>query len=255
MRLPVGTVWVHHSVTTPTDDPFADFRVVDRIHQQQLGGVAYSYLIHPDGTIGEGQGTNIGAHTLDWNDRAFGICFIGNYMDVEPSAAAIDAFRWLRDDLAATGLLLAGIYPTGGHRDAPGNSTACPGNLLEQAIPALREPYSPTPPVKDHDMIVAVGRTVFGVPIAFLVSGGRTFRTFNGPEGAYGIPQDALDWMAQPGRSAVQYVYVDSQIVDQLLAPWPATPGPAPEPGTLTPQQQAAVAAGIQSGIQLDSAF
>lgn len=255
MRLPVSVLWAHHSVTIPTDDAFADFRVVDRIHQQQLGGVAYSYLIHPNGTIGEGQGTNIGAHTLDWNDRSFGVCFIGNYMIAEPSTEAIGAFRWLRDDMVATGLLVPGIYPTGGHRDAPGNSTACPGDLLELALPALREPYSPAPKLTETEMIIAIGRTVFGVAIAFLVSGGRVLRTFNGPEGAYGIPQDALDWKAQPGRDAVAYVYVDGDLVNTLMAPWPTAPGLAPDPGTLTVEQKAAIAAGIQSGSLLDSAF
>lgn len=255
MRLPAADLWAHHSVTVATDDAFADFRVVDRIHQQQLGGVAYSYLIHPNGTIGEGQGTNIGAHTLGWNDRAFGVCFIGNYMNDTPTSTAIDAFRWLRDDMIGTGLLVPGIYPTGGHRDAPGNSTACPGDRLELALPALREPYSPTPNLTEPDMTIVIGRTAFGVPIAFLVTGGRVLRTFNGPEGAYGIPQDALDWKAQPGRDAVVYVYVDTEIVNTLLAPWPTPPGPAPDPGTLTPEQKAAIAAGIQSGSLLDSAF
>lgn len=103
-------------------------------------------------------------------------------------------------------------------------------------------------------MNVVVGRTVFGVAIAFLLSGGRVLRTFQGPEGAYGIPQDALDWKAQPGREAVKYVYVDTELVNVLLQPWPGT-APSPEPGGLTPQQQAAVDAGIQSGKALDSAF
>lgn len=255
MRLPAVALWVHHSVTNPTDDAFADFRVIDRIHQADLGGIAYSYVIHPNGTIGEGQGFSIGAHTYGWNDRSFGICFVGNYMETDLSAEAIQAFRWLRDDLAASGMLGEGLMPTGGHRDAPGNSTACPGNMAEAQLDALREPYGPQPTQEEDQMIVVVGRTAFGVSIAFLVSGGRVFRTFNGPEGAYGIPQDALDWMAQPGRGAVKYVYVDTEIVNQLLAPWPAAPGPAPEPGGLTPAQQAAVDAGIASGRSLDQAF
>ena len=145
--------------------------------------------------------------------------------------------------------------PTGGHRDAPGNSTACPGNMAETQLDALREPYGPEPTLEVHDMVISVGRTTFGVAIAFLLSGGRVLRTFNGPEGAYGIPQDALDWKAQPGREAVKYVYVDTELVNTLLAPWPGSPGPAPEPGGLTPAQQAAVDAGIASGRNLESAF
>lgn len=255
MRLPAVAVWVHHSVTVPTDDPFADFRTIDRIHRQTLGGVAYSYLIHPNGTIGEGQGTNIGAHTADWNDRSFGVCFVGNYTDVEPSVESIRSFRWLRDDLAARTLVQPGIYPTGGHRDAPGNATACPGNLLEAALPDLRQPYEPQPSPEEDSMFIAVGRTVFGVAVAFLASGGRVLRTFTGPEGAYSIPTDALDWKAQPGRDAVPFIYIDPELVAVFAAPWPAPPGPAPEPGTLTPAQQAAVAAGIQSGQQLAAEF
>lgn len=253
MRLPAEALWIHHSVTNPTDDAFADFRVIDRIHQN-LGGIAYSYVIHPNGTIGEGQGFSIGAHTGGWNDRSFGVCFVGNYMEVDLLPEAIQSFRWLRDDLAASGVLGPGIMPTGGHRDAPGNSTACPGNMAEAQLDQLREPYGPAPTLEGDEMIMVVGRTVFGAAIAFLLSGGRVLRTFNGPEGAYGIPQDALDWKAQPGREAVKYVYVDTELVNVLLQPWPAG-GPAPEPGGLTPQQQAAVDAGIQSGKALDSAF
>jgi len=104
-----------------------------------------------------------------------------------------------------------------------------------------------------HDMVVAVGKTVYGAAIAFLLSGGRVLRPFTGPEGAYGIPTDALDWKAQPGRDAVPYVFVDPETVTVLLAPWPSTT--PPEPGSLTPEQHAAINAGIQSGAQLDQVF
>lgn len=104
-----------------------------------------------------------------------------------------------------------------------------------------------------HDMVISVGRTVFGVSIAFLLSGGRVLRTFNGPEGAYGIPTDALDWRAQAGRDAVPYVYVDSETVNVLLTPWPPTSGGSE--GGITPAQQAAVSQGIAAGQALDTAF
>lgn len=263
--LPAQAIWVHHSVTTPTGDPFADFQVLDRIGRSQgHGGISYSWVIHPDGTIGEGQGTGRGAHTggqggcngspWGWNACSFGICFVGDYTTLEPTPTSIQSFRWLRDHLAATGLLAPGIYPTGGHRDAPGNSTACPGNNLEAALEQLRQPYDqPTTP-EVPDMVITVGKTIYGVAIAFLISGGRVLRTFTGPEAAYGIPQDALDWKAQPGRDAVPYVYVDTDIVSQLVAPWPA-PTPTPGPGGLTAAQQQAIDAGITSGRQLDAAF
>lgn len=264
--LPAQAVWVHHSVTNPTSDAFADFQVLDRIGLSQgHGGISYSWVIHPDGTIGEGQATNRGAHTggqggcngspWGWNACSFGICFVGNYMELSPTAESISSFQWLRDYLLNIGVLDAGIYPTGGHRDAPGNSTACPGNNLEAIIDVLRLPYDKPSPVQEYeDMFIAVGKTVFGVSIAFLVTGGRVLRTFNGPEGAYGIPQDALDWRAQPGRDAVTYIFVDVEIVNQFLAPWPNSQ-PTPAPGDLTAQQKAAIESGIKSGQALDSAF
>jgi hypothetical protein len=109
--------------------------------------------------------------------------------------------------------------------------------------------------VKEHDMVIAVGKTVYGVAIAFLLSGGRVLRTFNGPEGAYGIPTDALDWKAQSGRDAVPYVYVDTETVNVLLAPWPAISGGGSIDGGLTVEQTAAVNAGVLSGQLLGEAF
>lgn len=150
MTIPAEALWIHHSVTTPTEDAFADFRVLDRIGRNQgHGGISYSYVIHPNGTIGEGQGSRRGAHTggngcggsgYGWNPCSFGVCFVGNYMDMAPTPESLEAFRWLRDVLLYVGALQPGEYPTGGHRDAPGNSTACPGNILYEVIPLLRQP-------------------------------------------------------------------------------------------------------------------
>ena len=72
-----------------------------------------------------------------------------------------------------------------------------------------------------HDMFVAVGRTVFGVSVAFLVSGGRVLKTFDGPEGAFGIPKSALDWKSGAGRDAVPFIFVDPDTVTKFTEPWP----------------------------------
>lgn len=156
---PARQIWVHHSVTNPSGDAFADFRTLDRIGLSQgHGGISYSWVIHPDGTIGEGQGISRGTHTggtgcngSPWGQNAcsHGICFVGNYQELEPTQAATDAFRWLRDELVRQGAAAADVA-IGGHRDAPGNSTACPGNNLEAVLDILREPYGPTP--GDDDM-------------------------------------------------------------------------------------------------------
>lgn len=153
MTLPADGIWVHHSVTMASPYPFDDFQAIDRIGLSQgHDGISYSFVIHPDGTIGEGQGTARGAHTggngcggsgYGWNPCTFGVCFVGNYMDDIPTDAAIRSFQWLHQHLLNLGLLKQSAI--GGHRDAPGNSTACPGNHLEDILPQLREPYTPTP--------------------------------------------------------------------------------------------------------------
>jgi hypothetical protein len=78
-------------------------------------------------------------------------------------------------------------------------------------------------------MYIAVGRTIDQVSHARLVTGGRVLRRFDGPEGGYGIPQDALDWKSGAGREAVPFVFVEAGELFQLDQPWPPAPGePAP---------------------------
>lgn len=150
MDLPAQAIWVHHSVTPATDDPWADFQVLNRIGLSNgHGGISYSFVIHPTGVIGEGQGNRRGAHTggngcngsgWGWNPCSFGVCFVGNYNEDVLTPDAIRAFQWLRDLIAYLGGL-RDDYWIAGHRDAPGNSTACPGINIENALDLLRAPY------------------------------------------------------------------------------------------------------------------
>ncbi|HEY7823905.1 MAG TPA: peptidoglycan recognition family protein, partial [Acidimicrobiia bacterium] len=93
--------------------------------------LSYSWLVHPDGTILQGQDGHVGAHTRGQNSTSEAICCIGNFEKDQPTeemCAAISMILALRD----RPLL-------GGHRDAPGAATACPGRNLQSAIPGLRE--------------------------------------------------------------------------------------------------------------------
>lgn len=72
-----------------------------------------------------------------------------------------------------------------------------------------------------YDMYIGWGQTVYGVPLAFLVSGGRVLKTFDGPSGYLGITQSALDWKAGAGREAVPYVLLDPETIGALAYPWP----------------------------------
>ena len=117
-------------------------------------------------------------------------------------------------------------------------ATSCCGDPLREWIAAGALPPGGAPSTQEiHDMFIAVGKTVFGVPLAFLVSGGRVLRTFDGPEGAYGIPQSALDWRGQPGRDAVPYVLVDADLVGQFASPWPPAGGGGSAPAPVVPQK------------------
>ena len=63
--------------------------------------VGYNYFIDMDGTIYEGRGLRVeGGHTHRYNCDAYGVAFLGNFVDKSPSNAAISAisaFSKLRD--------------------------------------------------------------------------------------------------------------------------------------------------------------
>lgn len=139
MRLPATQVFIHHSVTAVSPDPYADMRVIETIGLQRFGQFSYSYAIHPrDGEILEGCGTMRGAHTSQRNSTAFGIVWIGNYDQRAPKIQQVESTRWLIHDLTAKGHLVPGADIIG-HRDV--YSTACPGSKLYALLDAIRVPW------------------------------------------------------------------------------------------------------------------
>jgi glyoxylase-like metal-dependent hydrolase (beta-lactamase superfamily II) len=156
MRLPVSEVWVHHSVTVPTADPFADWRKIQDIaFGRGYIDISYSIGIHQQGTILEGRGDNVGAHTLGHNDRSYGVVLIGNYQGTQPTLQQIVAMQWLMWHLKSKGKVTPGTFPTGGHRDL--DATACPGAYAYLKIPEMQlawAPAVPAPEVKEGALIV-----------------------------------------------------------------------------------------------------
>jgi hypothetical protein len=136
MNLPASEVWLHHSVTPVSGDPHADMRRIERVGVSRFGRFSYSFAVHPNGTVLEGAGLTVGAHTAKRNSRAFGIVWIGNYETQAPTAQQINATAALIRHLVGTGRLPPGTYPTGGHRDVA--TTACPGRLAYATIGAIR---------------------------------------------------------------------------------------------------------------------
>lgn len=145
MSLPATEVWIHHTVTGVTNDPAADWKMVQKIGIQKFGDISYSWGFHPSGIILEGQGLHRGAHTAKRNSRSFGLALIGNYDRLQITIEQIHSIQRMIAWLVETGRLRKGIYPTGGHRDT-GQATACPGKTAYAAIPTMRQPFIPAPP-------------------------------------------------------------------------------------------------------------
>lgn len=147
MRLPAAQVFIHHSVTPVSPDPYADMRLIETIGLQRFGQFSYSYVIHPhDGEILEGCGLQRGAHTAQRNSTSFGICWAGNYDERAPKMQQLDATRWLIKHLADEGWLSPGAEILG-HRDV--YSTACPGQKLYALVDVIRHPWEGPMPADD----------------------------------------------------------------------------------------------------------
>lgn len=157
MPVPVGRVYVHHSAQ-PSPNEAGEvhlLRQIDRQHRQQgWEGIGYSFVIGPSGTVYEGRGQRVGAHTEGVNSSGFGVCFLGNFMQFAPTAAAVQAFVELCWHLIAVGALVPEFHLTG-HRDW--GATACPGNVLYAQLDEMRRmvaagpkenavPETPAPP-------------------------------------------------------------------------------------------------------------
>ncbi len=147
MAVPAKEVWIHHSVTAPSHAGDIDVRRLQRIaFGRGFADISYSFVIHPSGEVYEGRGFGIvGAHTEGHNSISHGICFIGDFTNSLPTRSALDACRWLIAEGIRLGKFSAGVQPTGGHRDASGASTACPGTNLYKEISYLRQPYNGAP--------------------------------------------------------------------------------------------------------------
>ncbi|MBK6929753.1 MAG: N-acetylmuramoyl-L-alanine amidase [Saprospirales bacterium] len=148
----VSHLIVHHQAGV-ANPPFA--AVVGAIWQQHVYtnswcDIGYNWLIAPDGTIYEGRagGNNVvGAHFCGQNANTMGVCFLGNFQNEQPTAAALSSLSrllaWKCCDSginptatafhAGSGLTLQNIS---GHRN--GCSTLCPGDNLYARLPGVR---------------------------------------------------------------------------------------------------------------------
>ncbi|MEE3127873.1 MAG: FG-GAP-like repeat-containing protein [Actinomycetota bacterium] len=148
--------FVHHTVNAndySRDEVPGILRSIYAYHTKSRGwsDVGYNFLVDRFGRIWEGRygGVDrpvVGAHTLGYNDYAFAMSAIGNFEQVKPSQAMVEAygalFAWKLSlhgvDASSTKQQVGSdTFPAiNGHRDA--GSTACPGKYLYARLDDIR---------------------------------------------------------------------------------------------------------------------
>lgn len=230
---------IHHTASVPRMDSF-DPDYLRRIEHAEINmgynALAYHTMFMADGDSAESRPYGaMGAATGGHNDHTIAFCvpgyFHAPYNDESTSALERAMAREIQE-LVRLGFLSPN-YVVMGHRDWTRGTqwaTACPGDLLYPrvevidalsrggAVPAPVVPSAPGGATTQEisNMYIVWGKTIFGVPVSALIAGGRKVLDLTGPPGAYGIPQPALDWKAQPGRDAVPLILLDPHSLGAL---------------------------------------
>lgn len=139
--LPATEVWLHHSVTVapdlvpPFDDEFAAMRTLEDIGQARFGGgISYTWAVMPSGRVYQGHSVGRrGAHTKGRNSIARAVVLVGNYENRPTTEAQRAAVANLLRHGEQQGWIKQAML-VGGHREAPGAATACPGQHGMAAI-------------------------------------------------------------------------------------------------------------------------
>lgn len=197
--LPAEELWLHHSVTAARDGA-SSVRLLESIGEQRFGrGISYTFVITPDGTVYEGHGVDRqGAHTKGRNSIARAICLIGDYSRYDVPSAMVGSIV----DLVRVGHD-AGWWQhaclNGGHCDAPGAQTACPGQYAYAQIPIINQRLAPIVPstrgrdnVLENHRLRGSGVIRLNFPVgAAVISRGWLSAGADGPNPAY------VKWWAQ----------------------------------------------------------
>ena len=136
---PTREVWLHHTAGNESGaDGMRKLRsYAMNNHNEGFVDINYSFVIDPSGAIYEARGAGRdSASTVGHNQISHAICVMGNYEISTPSVAVIRSIATLLAHGAQQGWWKTPRL-TGGHRDASGNSTACPGKNLYAKIPEI----------------------------------------------------------------------------------------------------------------------
>lgn len=117
---------IHHSAAPANVPPerIAQYHVNNPEHQWP--GIGYHFYIGPDGTIYHTQDLSLASyHVYQNNDYTVGVCVAGDFTEVIPTPAQIQAtarlVAWLMQEF---NIPLGNVW---GHKEFPKNMTACPG--------------------------------------------------------------------------------------------------------------------------------
>lgn len=162
--LPAEEMWLHHSAALMPDVEWVDrdrdgvddseaaaMRQLEQIGEDRFGrGISYTHGVVPAGRIYEGHGVDRqGAHTKGRNSIARAIVWLGNFDIHKPTKAMIRATAFLLQEYVRRGWLRHARL-SGGHQQAPGAATACPGKWAMAAIPEINR-LAAGPPIRLED--------------------------------------------------------------------------------------------------------
>lgn len=136
--IPTPELWLHH--TAGSERGSEGMRAIQDYHMDVRGyrDIAYSFVIDPiTNWVYAGRGAGVmGGHTEGHNTVSHAICVMGNFDVITPSDDLLRTIAELIDYGISRGWW---TKFTGGHRDASGASTACPGKHLYAAIPQINQ--------------------------------------------------------------------------------------------------------------------
>ncbi|XP_025096405.1 peptidoglycan-recognition protein SC2-like [Pomacea canaliculata] len=130
-------VFIHHGDGSECFDRascITKLRIYQNYNMDTRGysDIGYNFVIGEDGNAYEARGwSEIGAHTLGYNNNGIAICVIGNFDNHVPNAAALATVKQLIQCGLANGKINPN-YTLKGHRDV--GSTDCPGTALYNLI-------------------------------------------------------------------------------------------------------------------------
>jgi hypothetical protein len=182
----VHNLIIHHSATSNALTDYTSLvRSIYTYHTGVNGwsDIGYNYLIAPDGTIFAGRDPGndmethqvLGAHFCASNTGTMGICLLGTFMDVAPTAemtaSLIQLISW---KTALDSIPPLSYYPhpldpelptIAGHRD--GCSTLCPGDMVYGYLQSYRN--------LTQQQLIACGVFLGSTAEPFATSGARIY--------------------------------------------------------------------------------